>query len=141
MIVTRPIFPFVVSTTPAIVAAPPVVYVQPAPVVSVVPPTPTLVEYPTGWYQLRGDGITTAYVWVWIPKPPAPPAYEEPPAVPPAPPADTPVDPPTPPPAEPRSSAPPGELYRWTDEQGGTHWTDRLDNIPEPHRAQARRGA
>ena len=36
-------------------------------------PTPTLVEHPSGWYQLRGDGVTTSYSWVWIPKPPAPP--------------------------------------------------------------------
>src|SRR5574341_825337 len=135
---SRPIFPFVVSATPAIVVSQPTVYVQPAPVVSVAPvPMPTLVEYPTGWYQLRGDGITTAYVWVWIPKPPAPPASEPPAAAPPAPPAEAPLDPP----AEPQSSAPRGELYRWTDEQGGTHWTDRLDSVPEPHRAQARRGA
>ena len=34
---------------------------------------PTVVEYPHGRYELRGDGIRTAYQWVWIPKPPPPP--------------------------------------------------------------------
>jgi hypothetical protein len=29
--------------------------------------TPTVVTYPEGRYQLYGDGITTAYYWVWIP--------------------------------------------------------------------------
>lgn len=55
----------------------------------IVPATPTAVIYPTGRYELRGDGITTPYQWVWIPNPPPPPP---PPAVPPPP-------PPPPPPA------------------------------------------
>jgi hypothetical protein len=44
------------------------------------PPMPTVVQYPHGRHELRGDGVTTAYHWVWIPNPPPPP-----PAPPPAP--------------------------------------------------------
>ena len=138
-VVTRPVFPFVVSAPPAIVSPPPVVYAQPAPVVSLAPPplpTPTVIEYPTGWYQLRGDGVTTPYVWVWIPKPPPPPPVPEtPPTVPPAPPSDAPADPPS----QQRPSASHTELYLWTDELGVPHWTNRLDNIPERYRFQAPR--
>jgi hypothetical protein len=36
-------------------------------------PTPSVVEFPTGRYELRGDGITEPYRWVWIPKPPTTP--------------------------------------------------------------------
>src|SRR6266699_556761 len=40
-----------------------------------VPVQPRVVQYPHGRYALQGDGITTAYQWVWIPNPPsAPPA-------------------------------------------------------------------
>jgi hypothetical protein len=49
------------------------------------PPThPTVINYPHGRYELRGDGIQTPYQWVWIPNPPPPPP---PPAAPPAPPS------------------------------------------------------
>jgi hypothetical protein len=50
-------------------------YNAPAPV------QPRVVQYPHGRYVLQGDGITTAYQWVWIPNPPSPP----PPAAPPPP--------------------------------------------------------
>ncbi len=33
----------------------------------------TEVVYPHGRYVLRGDGVTVAYRWVWIPNPPPPP--------------------------------------------------------------------
>jgi hypothetical protein len=60
----------------------------------VVPATPTAVVYPTGRYELRGDGVTTPYHWVWIPTPPPPPpppaAAPAPPPPPPAPPAPAP---------------------------------------------------
>jgi hypothetical protein len=49
-------------------------YIAPAPV------QPRVVQYPHGRYVLRGDGITTAYQWVWIPNPPS-----APPVAPPAP--------------------------------------------------------
>ena len=89
------------------------------------PPMPSVVEFPTGRYELRGDGITEPYRWVWIPKPP------------------------TAPPPEPSSPGPPtsGEpgstrrapLYRWTDEQGTVHYTDRSAAVPDRYRAKARR--
>ena len=49
------------------------VVVQPAP-----PPAyQNVVQYPHGRYELRGDGVYTAYQWVWIPNvavvPPPPP--------------------------------------------------------------------
>ena len=31
------------------------------------------VQYPHGRYALRGDGVRTAYQWVWIPNAPPPP--------------------------------------------------------------------
>jgi hypothetical protein len=48
-------------------------------------PTVSVVRYPTGYYELVGDGISTPYYWVWrptvvvatpppAPLPPAPPA-------------------------------------------------------------------
>src|SRR5437867_2419595 len=91
---------------------------QPAP-----PPMPSVVQYPHGRYELRGDGTTVPYTWVWIPNPPPPP----PPAgAPPAPPAME-------EPAPERHS----QLYRWTDAQGVAHWTDRWDAVPPQYRAQA----
>ena len=66
-------------------------------VVMLAAPTVTVVNYPTGQYQLRGDGITVPYSWAWVPVqtyiaalPPAVPAA---PDVPPA------GSPPPPPPA------------------------------------------
>ncbi len=95
-------------------------------------PTPTLIDYSTGWYQLRGDGVTSAYTWVWIPRPPAVPA---PPAEPP-PLARAPE--PSPPPAvgpSPRAELSPA--YHWTDERGVTTWTNRLERVPKRFREQA----
>jgi hypothetical protein len=108
---------------------PPVVYAQPVnnpvPVTPPPPPAPSVIQYENGRYELRGDGATTPYTWVWIPNPPPPP----PPAGPPAPRlADNPP---------PRSS----QLYRWTDEQGVVHLTDRLDSVPRQYRAQAKENA
>jgi hypothetical protein len=58
--------------THSVVIAPP----PPQPIV-VAPPTPpvqqTVVQYPHGRHELRGDGIRQPYVWVWIPNPPPPP--------------------------------------------------------------------
>ncbi len=80
---------------PAVVVAPPPAYYAPAPAYSAPPPAysaPTayvrqtyaapapaqsrVIQYPGGRYELRGDGIATAYEWVWIPNPtnlPSPP--------------------------------------------------------------------
>lgn len=138
VIVPRPFPLFVVSAPPAIVyAPPPVIAVPPPPAVAPSPlPIPTVIEYPTGWYQLRGDGVTTPYVWVWIPKPPSPPA-EAPPAAPPAPPSGPSQAPPVP--SSMPSSTSPGTVYRWIDEQDVVHWTDSREAIPERYRAQAQR--
>lgn len=138
---THPFFPMVVSVTPAIVVEQPVVFAPPA-VVSVAPtlPTPTLIEYSTGWFQLRGDGVTTPYQWVWIPKSPPPPPSEAPPTVPPVLPFPTSELPSTKPAMEPRSSSVPRALYRWTDEHGVMHLTDSFADIPERYRSMAQRG-
>ena len=155
----RPFFPFgVVAGAPAVVyAAPPVYYPSPAyydppaayydppasysPPVSYAPPssatvsvapapTPSVVQFPTGRYELRGDGVSAPYTWVWIPNPPTAP----PPAAPP---------PPTAPPAgapssSDRSPTRQSQLYRWTDTVGAVHWTDRLDAVPEQYRSRVK---
>jgi hypothetical protein len=87
------------------------------------PPMPSVVQYPTGRYELRGDGILTPYTWVWIPNPPPSP----PPGPPAAPPAS--VD---------SSRARVGKLYRWTDDEGVAHWTDRWEAVPQRYRAEAK---
>lgn len=134
--------PFAVIATPVIVYAPPAyappgyappVYVpvpvyyppmsapapMPAPPVSSAPPPmETVIEFPNGRYELRGDGITTPYRWVWVPNPPSAPPAEAAPAVAP----------------EPARRI---ELYRWTDDAGAVHLTDRWENVPEAYRAKA----
>jgi len=117
-----------------VVAQPPPVY-DPQPSLAVPDGSlsmPTLIEYPTGWYQLRGDGVTSPYVWFWIPKPPPPPAQPLPtvPPVPPPPPTGT---------LAPDAPMPRQALYRWVDEEGVAHWTDQRDGIPQRYRAQAER--
>jgi len=86
-----------------------------------------VVEHATGRYVLEGDGVTTPYRWVWIPNPPSAPPADEPPA--------------TPPPTTPEPSAVPDrtgslEFYRWTDDAGVAHYTDRLELVPEPYRSR-----
>jgi hypothetical protein len=118
----------VIYVSPTVYVSPSVVAPQPAPAATA-PATasPSVVEHPTGRYELRGDGLATPYVWVWIPNPP------------PAPPAT-----PAPSPAEPRTgSVPPAvrsKIYRWTDDAGTTFWTNRPESIPEPHRSRAQTG-
>lgn len=113
---------------PPVYAPEPVYYPPPVyapPVSSAFPPTETVIEFPNGRYELRGDGITTPYRWVWIPNPPtAPPSEAAPDAAPKAVPA----------PPEPAQRA---ELYRWTDDDGAVHWTDRWEKVPEAYRAKA----
>lgn len=60
-------------------AAPPVVYAPPPATYAPAPPPPAVkreVVYAHGRHVLLGDGMTTAYRWVWVPNPPAgtPPA-------------------------------------------------------------------
>jgi surface antigen len=66
------------------------------------PPGETVVPYSTGYYELRGDGISTPYYWVWIPTVPASPP-QPPPAIAPEP---SPIQPPPPP--QPEGEAVPG---------------------------------
>jgi hypothetical protein len=86
---------------------------------------PTVVDYPTGRYELRGDGVTSAYQWVWIPKPPAGPPPEAAPE-------------PAPQSAPPARDRAIGTIYRWTDDEGVTTFTDRLENVPERFRSRAK---
>jgi hypothetical protein len=81
------------------------------------PPPPSVVEFPTGRYVLQGDGTTVPYSWVWIPNPP--------------------TAPPTGAPSSSREPSSGRQLYRWTDEAGVAHWTDRWDAVPPPYRAEA----
>jgi hypothetical protein len=94
------------------------------------PTRPSVIEYSTGRYELRGDGISTPYVWVWIPNPPPPPASapEWPTATRAAPP---------PPPAGETPSPRRSQLYRWVDEQGVVHLTDNPDSVPAQYRKPA----
>ncbi len=96
------------------------------------PQMPMVVYYPSGRYELRGDGYSTPYQWIWIPNPPsAPPPSSAPPSYQPA--------PPTTPPASSRPE-PPGNtaVYRWTDADGILHFTDRLDTVPARYRTEAK---
>lgn len=145
----RRLVPFGVIASPVIVyAPPPLVYAAPpvfdnpplttgtVAVAPAPPPMPTVILYPTGRYELRGDGVTTPYVWVWIPNPPSAPPPPSAPSPPPTPPSG--------PPALPGATSDPpparhSQLYRWTDGRGAVHWTDRWDAVPEQYRPQATR--
>jgi hypothetical protein len=113
-------------TPPPVYYVPPVVYQAP-PVYYPAPAMPRVIEYRTGRYELHGDGVATPYEWAWIPNPP------------PAPPA--PFEPPSAAPASAPSPETPGsrEAFRWTDDNGVTTWTDRVDKIPERYRTQVQR--
>ena len=127
-----PIAPYAPSseTPPLSVSVNPIVYVSPTVYVSVpvsaavpapvaappaLPPAPSVVEYATGRYELRGDGTSTPYTWVWIPNSPAPPPEASPAT---------------------SSSASSSQVYRWTDDQGTEFWTNHLERIPEPYRSR-----
>lgn len=121
--------PLVYAEPPAYAAAPaPVVNAPPAayapatsgppapPSPTAAPSRPSVIEFPEGRYELRGDGVTAPYTWVWIPNPPAaPPALARPV------PGDRPRDRRT-------------RVYRWTDDDGVLHFTDRRDAVPERYR-------
>jgi hypothetical protein len=117
----------VIYVSPTVYVSPSVVAPQPAPAAAA-PATasPSIVEHPTGRYELRGDGVTTPYVWVWIPNPPPAPSA-------------APLSSPDEPRAGPAASATRSRIYRWTDGDGTTFWTNRVESIPEPHRSRAQR--
>jgi hypothetical protein len=70
-------YPPVVYAPPAAAYyPPPAYYAQPAAQVTYAAPAPRVqneVVYPHGRYVLRGDGVTSAYQWLWIANPPAAP--------------------------------------------------------------------
>jgi hypothetical protein len=117
----------VIYLSPTVYVSPSVVSPQPAPAAAApAARSPSVVEHPTGRYELRGDGVATPYTWVWIPNPP------------PAPPAAPPSSPDEPR-AGPAASATRSRIYRWTDDEGTTFWTNRVESIPEPHRSRAQK--
>jgi hypothetical protein len=128
--------PPVVYSPPPVYIAPQFVYQTPPsagyyPAAPTAPPGQRVVEFPTGRYELRGDGMSQPYTWVWIPNPPsAPPG---PPPAPTAPPSES--DAPAARPA-PTRAAPSGPIYRWTDDNGVTTITDDLNKVPERYRVQ-----
>lgn len=152
----RPFFPFAPTVVyaapysyppyyyppPAYYAPPQTYYAPPAPmyyasVPATVAPAPadSVIQYSHGRYELRGDGMSTPYRWVWVPNPPPPP-----PAAPPAPPGDPSSAVPSSGESSPGGPVAPrqSQLYRWTDPSGVVHWTDRIDMVPEKYRAEAR---
>jgi hypothetical protein len=117
-----------VNVSPVVYVSP-TIYVSPAaaaPVPVAPPAPPSVVEYPTGRYELRGDGGATPYAWVWVPNPPpAPPVAAAPPE-------------------QPRVAGATGAarspVYRFTDDEGTVIWTNQVEKVPEPLRAQVQRG-
>ena len=94
-------------------------------------PTPSVVAFPGGHYELRGDGFTAPYQWVWVPNPPSgPPAPPAAPAM-----EAAPLPRPSSSDGTPRGNSP---LYRWTDDQGTVHWTNRGEAVPAKYRNQAK---
>lgn len=82
------------------------------------PPPPSVAGYPTPRYDPRGVAMPPPYGPGFIPGPPPPP-----------------------PPGDGQMSGEPapariGRLYRWTDEEGVAHWTDRWDSVPQRYRAE-----
>lgn len=120
--------PQAITVSPVIYVSPTIYVSQPvAPQPAVVPAAapaepllPSVVEYATGRYELRGDGVATPHVWVWVPHPPSAPPAAAPPEEPPAGPGRASV----------RTTA-----YRWTDEDGTTFVTNRLDQVPPRYRS------
>jgi hypothetical protein len=84
-------------------------------------PMQGVVEFASGKYVLQADGST--YKWVWVPNPPtSPPGATTPAAA-----------------AAPREPVRPLDYYRWTDDEGVTHLSDRLDLVPDVYRSRARK--
>ncbi|MBM4440277.1 MAG: hypothetical protein FJ027_07645 [Candidatus Rokubacteria bacterium] len=74
----------VYHTPPAYYPTAPAYYAPPA-AVAAPPPAPAIqreVVYAHGRHVLLGDGVRTAYQWVWVPNPPPPPAAPPAPAPP-----------------------------------------------------------
>jgi uncharacterized protein DUF4124 len=95
---------------PANYYAPPPRAVSPPPPPTA-PPEPHVVEFDSGRYELRGDGLHEPYTWVWVPKAP------------------------TAPPGQASAPRPPATIYRWVDERGVTTLTDDPTKVPLQFRA------
>jgi len=63
---------------PAVYTAPAATYAEPS-YTQQAPQVDREVIFPEGRYILQGDGVTTAYKWVWVPNPPAAPTAPPPP--------------------------------------------------------------
>jgi hypothetical protein len=66
--------PYYAYPAPAYAGSP--AYYAPPPVGYAPPPAPAIqreVVYPHGRHLLYGDGVRTAYQWVWVPNAPTPP--------------------------------------------------------------------
>ena len=98
--------------SPAYYSPPPAAYAPP-PAASPPPPPsePRVVEFDSGRYELRGDGMREPYTWVWVPRAP------------------------TAPPGQASAPRPPATVYRWTDERGVTTLTDDPNKVPAQFRA------
>jgi hypothetical protein len=126
------IAPPVINVSPVIYTAPAVHVYQPAvaqperaPVTAFPePPLTRVVEHATGRYELRGDGSSTAYEWVWIPNPPPAPPES----------ASSAADEPK---AAPVRAASRTAAYRWSDDDGTIFVTNRFDRVPEAYRSRA----
>ncbi|HYB42477.1 MAG TPA: DUF4124 domain-containing protein [Candidatus Methylomirabilis sp.] len=90
--------------------------------------SPGVIQYPSGRYELRGDGWATPYQWVWIPNPP--------PGPPPSSAGARPAAPPPPPSAPPAARQ--ATVYRWIDGEGVVHFTDSLESVPPEFRAKVK---
>lgn len=96
---------------PSSYAPPPSSYAPPPPPPPNGPPEPQVVEFDSGRYELRGDGLREPYLWVWVPKAPsAPPGMST-------------------------ARRPPATVYRWTDENGVVTLTDDPMKVPPQFRA------
>lgn len=102
-----------VSYPPPRPYAPPVTSAAPAPPPPPpsAPPEPQVVEFDSGRYELRGDGLHEPYVWVWVPKAPSTP------------------------PGGAEARRPPAAIYRWTDDNGVVTLTDDPMKVPPQFRA------
>jgi uncharacterized protein DUF4124 len=99
------------SYAPPAYSGPPASYAAPPPPAPPAPPEPHVVEFDSGRYELRGDGVREPYLWVWVPRAPsAPPGMV----------------------TAPRT---PATVYRWTDERGVVTLTDDPNKVPPQFRA------
>jgi len=80
--------PYYAYSAPVVVSAPPAYYAPPP---AAPPAIQREVVYPHGRHVLYGDGVRTAYQWVWVPNPPSPPPSGAIPLPPPGPPPPPPT--------------------------------------------------